>query len=155
MWSTERVKVAIKPELRDWAPLRKTKRYKDEVKCCKIDNDGQPSVFVPSKRKSQLLLFFTRNLDLFTLLCLYTCIFWGFWALLVDLLAAGEQGGRLAGRGEMEEKREEAEGRQNSGREREEEDKRQMNDGKWKRNETRNMMGEKKAGRELLREHVK
>lgn len=55
----------------------------------------------------------------------------------------------------MEESREGAEGRQNSGREREEEDKRQMNDSKWKRNETRNVMGEKKAGRELLREHVK
>lgn len=55
----------------------------------------------------------------------------------------------------MEENREETEGRQNSGREREEGDKRQMNDSKWKRNETRNMMGEKKAGRELLREHVK
>lgn len=55
----------------------------------------------------------------------------------------------------MEESREETEGRQNSGREREEGDKRQMNDGKWKRNETRNMMREKKAGRELLREHVR
>lgn len=101
------------------------------------------------------MLFFTRNLDLFMHLCLYTCIFWGFWAFLVDLLAAVEQGGRLAGREEMEENREETEGRQNSGREREEEDERQMNDGKWKRNETRNMMGEKKAGRELLRGNVK
>lgn len=61
----------------------------------------------------------------------------------------------MQGGGGMEESREGAEGRQNSGREREEEDKRQMNDSKWKRNETRNVMGEKKAGRELLREHVK
>lgn len=74
--------------------------------------------------KSQLVLLFTRNLDLFTFLYLYTCIFWVFWPFKVDLLAALKQGGRLAGRGELEENREETEGRQNSGREREEEDKR-------------------------------
>lgn len=73
---------------------------------------------------------------------------------MVDLLTAVKQGGRLAGRGEMEENREETEGRQNSGRDREEEDKRQMNDDKWKRNETRKMIGEKKTGTELLRAHV-
>lgn len=117
-------KLHLRSEIKDWAPLGKTKRCKDIVKYCNQGNDSHPSVSECSKMKSQLVLLFTRNLDLFTFLCLYTCIFWVFWPFKVDLLAALKQGGRLAGRGELEENREETEGRQNSGREREEEDKR-------------------------------
>lgn len=63
-------KLTIKSELRGWAPLRQTKRCKDTVKHCTKDNDSHPSVFELSKKKSQLLLFFMRNLDLFTFLYL-------------------------------------------------------------------------------------